>query len=162
MTTRADIFSKQAGGESRLAYTCNLGWLDLGHMNPSGPAELWRNMLAGGDDAYIIDAVKINPSAALALAAPRAVLSKLNVPSELIEKNRKFITFRDGARGFKLEYKQSMHKKFGPRRFSRSAGGAYLIRQGLTLEQKNQSPWLFTWRSAMVSKECRVASLKVY
>ncbi|CAN7611172.1 hypothetical protein LJR129_004618 [Acidovorax sp. LjRoot129] len=48
----SDAISKDFG----LIYTCNLGWLDLGHMNPNstrahtGAATLWREISAGGPD----------------------------------------------------------------------------------------------------------------
>ena len=46
----AEAFGKQYG----LVYTCNLGWLDLGHMNPrevranAGASALWRQIQSGG------------------------------------------------------------------------------------------------------------------
>jgi hypothetical protein len=43
MTTRADIIGPEGftpGVKGRLIYTCNCGWIDLGHANPAGARSL--------------------------------------------------------------------------------------------------------------------------
>jgi hypothetical protein len=56
MSKREDIVdgSEAINRQYGLVYTCNLGWLDLGHMNPrevhanAGAAALWRQIQSGG------------------------------------------------------------------------------------------------------------------
>ncbi|MFG0603052.1 MULTISPECIES: hypothetical protein [Delftia] len=58
MSKREDILDGSLAANSvyGLVYTCNFGWLDLGHMNPkskrahTGAETLWREINAGGPD----------------------------------------------------------------------------------------------------------------
>jgi len=59
MTTRSDIIDNSDRYITRntpkgLIYTENLGWIDLGHANPTGAERLWQQMVMprGGDDTW--------------------------------------------------------------------------------------------------------------
>lgn len=61
MTTRSDIIDNSDRYITRntphgLIYTDNLGWIDLGHANPSGAERLWQQMIMprGGDDTWFV------------------------------------------------------------------------------------------------------------
>ena len=59
MSKRIDILDGQRALSQTygLVYTCNLGWLDLGHMNPestrphTGASALWKEINTGGPGA---------------------------------------------------------------------------------------------------------------
>lgn len=59
MTKRSDIIDNSDRYITRdtpkgLVYTDNLGWIDLGHANPTGAERLWQQMVMpnGGDDTW--------------------------------------------------------------------------------------------------------------
>ncbi len=61
MTTRSDIIDNSDRYITRntpkgLIYTENLGWIDLGHANPTGAERLWQQMIMpqGGDGNWFV------------------------------------------------------------------------------------------------------------
>ena len=102
-----DAYAKTYG----LVYTCNLGWLDLGHMNPReirpnvGAAALWRKIKAGGPDASApwCGGVFANSSCG---PAANGVQRGQNMPREA--RKDKLIRFPDNATGFEVKSIQQM------------------------------------------------------
>jgi len=87
-----------------LIYTCNAGWMDLGHMSPYskdphvGAQNLWKQMSAGGPDARLSFWYDY-PPAFKAAGYPSHVLKAM--------KEDKIARIPDGARGFKVTFKMS-------------------------------------------------------
>jgi hypothetical protein len=87
-----------------LIYTCNAGWVDLGHMNPFnsdplvGAHNLWRQFQAGGPDAQISFWYDYPPE------FRRAGYSK-DVLQAM--KSDKVARLPDGGRGFKITLKMA-------------------------------------------------------
>jgi hypothetical protein len=114
-----------------LIYTCNGGWLDLGHLNPNstrseiGAANLWRSLLNEGPAMLRLNCAMEAPTILQApgIAALRYFSNCANDPNE---------RFADGSAGFSLRYRQD-HGGY-PGRPGRE--GKYLIKFGLTREQK--------------------------
>lgn len=118
MSKRADIvdgldaYAKTYG----LVYTCNLGWLDLGHMNPkeirpnAGAAALWRQIKAGGPDASApwCGGAFSNPSCGPAAHG----IQRGNDMSREARKDT-VIRFPDNSTGFEVKSLQQMGKKLG-------------------------------------------------
>lgn len=117
----SEAISKNFG----LVYTCNLGWLDLGHMNPrstrpyTGAEALWKEITAGGPD--VRSCLGTHPNICTSPAAA--------------DKYRA-ITFPDKkSTGFRLTYKQDMEKrKFGIT-VSSGISKTYVVRHNLSLSE---------------------------
>lgn len=114
MSKRTDIidgtmtsnWSKKSG----LIYTCNAGWIDLGHLNPHnarpeiGAGNLWKNIIRGGK------------------------------PVASYQDKEKDFTFRDGSTGFALVYRQD-HAGYP---FKPGREGKYIVKKSLNILQKKQ------------------------
>lgn len=107
-----DAYAKTYG----LVYTCNLGWLDLGHMNPKeirpnvGAAALWRQIKTGGPDASApwCGGAFVNASCG---PAANGVHRGQDMPREA--RKDTVIRFPDNATGFEVKSIQQMGKKLG-------------------------------------------------
>lgn len=109
-----------------LVYTCNLGWLDLGHMNPTssrphtGASSLWKEINAGGPDVR------------QCLGTHRQICTQ---PSN----THRFpaVTFADGkTTGFKLIYLQDMQKRKFSMTVSSGIKREYIIRHDLSISER--------------------------
>ncbi len=104
-----------------LIYTCNAGWIDLGHLNPEnarseiGAANLWKNLLKEG-------------KAVLKSECKRTFFK----PDEC-EKNPEY-KFPDGSTGFRVRYRQD-HERYP---FKPGREGIYIVRHGLSKYQKKR------------------------
>ncbi|TQM90393.1 hypothetical protein [Roseinatronobacter monicus] len=112
-----------------LIYTCNCGWVDLGHLNPFstrpeiGAANLWRAMNAQGPavmrnacDPTLGDRVMYGVAGSIL----RARLARCA--------DDPYLRFADGSTGFRVRYRQD-HAGY-PGRPGRE--GIFLIKHGLT------------------------------
>lgn len=142
MSKRSDIVdgSEAIHRQYGLVYTCNLGWLDLGHMNPQeirpnvGAAALWRQVRSGGPNAtapwcgWPHGRDNCGP-------APGGVKRSLDMPTSA--RRDTTIRFSDGATGFKVVSIQQMGKKL-PLGTSVQANfqREYVVRHGLDEAQK--------------------------
>lgn len=147
MTTREDI------GTGRLAYSCNCGWLDLGHLNPEnahdphvGASNLWRQIKAGGVDA------KMEwcdwPRSGFAYAPPPPFMS----PSRNMCGKDGLARFSDGATGFRVIFKMSQGGSVLGLKISEFIENAWLVRHDLTTDQK-KSVALAIFQSTSLSFE---------
>lgn len=119
-----------------LIYTCNCGWVDLGHLNPEsaratiGAANLWRSIRAGGP------AVERHECSAEGMAQRMGMASLGGGMPVLIEPAHchrdRYYRFADGRTGFAVTYRQD-HGGYPGRP---GAAGRYLVKQGLTLQQQ--------------------------
>ncbi len=119
-----------------LLYTCNAGWLDLGHLNPEnkrleiGAANLWKQLMQEGTNA-------IDPSCnAPYVTSYAAFSSPMNyVPRrpEYCLQDREY-KFRDGTKGFIVRYRQD-HAGYTCKP---GAGGKYIVKKNLTIAQKQR------------------------
>lgn len=104
--TKTSNWSKKKG----LIYTCNAGWIDLGHLNPYnsrpeiGAGNLWKNIVQEGMSA------------------------------EIAKTKKSGLTFKDGSDGFALVYRQD-HAGYP---FKPGKEGRYIIKNGLNLLQKQR------------------------
>lgn len=124
MSKREDIV---AGSEAMtksygLVYTCNLGWLDLGHMDPkstrphTGATALWKEINVGGPDVRYCSGTQ------------RQIC---NMPS--MASNHPAVKFSDGiSTGFKVIYKQEMSKRIFGTKLSSGISREYIVRHNLT------------------------------
>jgi hypothetical protein len=115
-----------------LIYTCNAGWLDLGHLNPTssrteiGAANLWRSMQSEGPPLFRsgCDPAQMRLPRDPTLAA---FYAKLSCGSD-----DPYVRFVDGSQGFVVRYRQDhggLPGKPGQER-------RYFVRFGLSLETK--------------------------
>ena len=114
-----------------LIYTCNCGWVDLGHLNPNssragiGAANLWRALRSEGP-------------AVLRASCTLKASNLLQVPGVMAAKylsgcsQDAYMRFDDGKTGFFVRYRQD-HGGYPGRPGSE---GQYLVKQGLTDMQK--------------------------
>ena len=142
MSKREDIVdgAEAVGKQYGLVYTCNLGWLDLGHMNPrevranAGASALWRQIQSGGPDAsapwcgWPHGRQSCGPG-------PGNVQRGLNMP--MAARKDTTVRFADGSTGFHVVSAQQMGKRLG---LGVSVRGnfqrEYLVRHGLGEFQK--------------------------
>ena len=128
MSEREDIIdgSQAITAKSGLVYTCNLGWLDLGHMDPkstrahTGASALWEEINAGGPDARQM------------LMGSRGPVTRDRTISNAVAA----IKFPDGATGFKLTYNQDMGRRVLGKIIFTGVTRNYIVRHNLTLEEK--------------------------
>ena len=109
MSTFGDIktgYERLKGAKNYgLIYTCNCGWLDLGHLNPDndnkiiGAANLWKQVSGGGPDARISFWYHYPPRWRFHNYS-RGTLDKM--------KNDKIARLPDGRPGFRVRYRQEM------------------------------------------------------
>ncbi len=104
-----------------LIYTCNAGWIDLGHLNPKnarleiGAENLWKNLLKEGK------------------AVLKTECKKTFFKPEKCEKNPEY-KFPDGSTGFRLRYRQD-HERWP---FMPGREGVYIVKHGLSKHQKKR------------------------
>ncbi|SFD89194.1 hypothetical protein [Paracidovorax konjaci] len=128
MSKRADIIegAQASAAKYGLVYTCNLGWLDLGHMDPqstrphTGASSLWKEINAGG------------PEVRQCRGAHRHICTQPTNASRFPA-----VTFADGkSTGFKLTYKQDMQKRLLGVTASSEVKREYIVRHNLSLAEK--------------------------
>ncbi len=125
--TQAATLESRAG----LIYTCNCGWIDLGHLNPEnarmeiGAANLWKQMLSEGPAAVDF------PCGPAPSHGPAATVAHYLVMPGRCDQDP-YYKFSDGSTGFKVHYRQD-HAGY-PTKPGRE--GRYIVRHGLTTEQK--------------------------
>jgi hypothetical protein len=142
MSKREDIIDGAAAIDVNrgLVYTCNLGWLDLGHMDPRelrphvGATALWRQIQSGGPDAtapwcgWPHGRQTCGPG-------PGNVTRGVHMP--VAARKDTTVRFADGATGFKVVSAQQMGARFG---LGISIRGhlqrEYVVRHGLGQLQK--------------------------
>lgn len=119
MSKREDIEN------GRLAYSCNCGWLDLGHLNPSstrnyiGAINLWQQLQKESDIHY--------PKCQF-YSTGRGMPIAVNRPCTLNDSMR--MGKNSGPIGYKVTYRQDMTKlRVGRQR-------SYLVKKGLNDLQK--------------------------
>jgi len=136
MSKRSDILDGTLFGtwtaEYGLVYTCNAGWIDLGHLNPHsarpeiGAANLWNQVAAEG--APVLDPRCAPPPP---LAGPLgAAYHALNKP-EICDTDPRY-KFSDGKTGYAVHYRQDSASLPG----KPGREGRYVIKKGLTVEEK--------------------------
>ncbi len=109
-----------------LIYTCNLGWLDLGHMNPkstrphTGASALWKEINGGGPDVKYCSGTQreICNMSSMANRHPTVKFSN------------------DTSTGFKVIYKQAMGARIFGTQLSTGITREYIVRHNLTLDEK--------------------------
>lgn len=120
MSKRSDIIdgSEAINRQYGLVYTCNLGWLDLGHMNPkevrpnAGAAAVWRQVQYGGPDATAAWCGWPHGSGNVGCGpGPGGQKRSLDMP--IAGRKDTTVRFADGASGFKVVSQQQMGKKLG-------------------------------------------------
>lgn len=138
MGSRAQILNR-VGNRRGLTYTCNCGWLDLGHMDPTssqsfvGADDLWRQLRAESTSSHCSHAVSISGG----------VISHTSfqyLPAEsdgscyepgMIERAFGGISGPHFGPGFIVNYTQQVP--------SRAAfHGRYLVKKGLSVEAKKR------------------------
>ena len=128
MSKRADIIegSQASAAKYGLVYTCHLGWLDLGHMDPkstrphTGASSLWKEINAGGPDVRQCH------------GAHRQLCTQPSQSSRFPT-----VKFPDGkSTGFKLTYKQDMQKRIFGATGSSGVSREYIVRHELTSAEK--------------------------
>lgn len=140
MGSRSQIENRQ-GNRRGLTYTCNCGWLDLGHMDPTssqpfvGAADLWRQL----KDAHTATHCSYIMTASGIAAAP-AMSQAMYLPVEddgtcytpgLLEMAFGGISRPFFGPGFIVNYTQQVPSRLGYH-------GRYLVRPGLTDELKKR------------------------
>lgn len=118
MSRREDIGdgSEARGRSYGLVYTCNLGWLDLGHMNPrevrpnAGASALWRQIQSGGPDA---SAPWCAWPYGRASCGPGPGNAARGIDMPVAARRDTTIRFPDGGTGFKIVSTQQMGKRLG-------------------------------------------------
>jgi hypothetical protein len=118
MSRRDDIVdgSEALSRQYGLVYTCNLGWLDLGHMNPRevqpnvGASALWRQIQSGGPDASAPWCGWPHGRSSCG-PGPGNVARGPDMP--VAARKDTTIRFADGATGFKVVSAQQMGKRLG-------------------------------------------------
>lgn len=109
-----------------LVYTCHLGWLDLGHMNPTstrahtGAAALWKEINAGGPDVRQMLIGARGP-----MVGPRGLANAITT-----------VKFPDGATGFMLTYTQDMGKRVLGTTVYTGVTRKYIVRHNLSPDEK--------------------------
>ncbi|WP_150522800.1 hypothetical protein [Roseibium sediminis] len=138
MSTFGDIatgYDRLAGAANYgLVYTCNCGWLDLGHLNPTnndpliGAANLWTQIQSEGPDARTHWGYFYPPN-----------FRQYDYPDTVLRDMRRDGTarFADGSTGYRVTYRQQMGPGLG-------TTGAFLVRRGLSeIEQKSVALSIF-------------------
>jgi hypothetical protein len=115
-----------------LIYTCNAGWLDLGHLNPNssrpeiGAANLWRAVQSEGPPLFRRGC---DPSQMRLPRDPKLAAFYANLSCG---SNDPYVRFPDGSQGFTVRYRQD-HGGYPGRPGSERS---YFIRFGLSRETK--------------------------
>lgn len=136
MTNRSDIvdgtdpkiFSLKAG----LIYTCNGGWIDLGHLNPYsarpeiGAANLWRQVSSEAGTLIDPKCAPPPPLGGLLGAAHHALLKPASCDTD-----PRYL-FPGGQTGYPVRYRQDSASL--PLRPGRE--GRFVVRHGLTVDEK--------------------------
>ncbi|GKS89256.1 MULTISPECIES: hypothetical protein [unclassified Acidovorax] len=126
MSKRIDILDGQKALSQNygLVYTCNLGWLDLGHMHPestrphTGASALWKEINAGGPD--VRHCLGIHPQIC-------------THPSKT--DTFKAVTFPDKkTTGFKVVHRQDMHAL--GKKISSGVKREYVVKHNLSPAEK--------------------------
>lgn len=126
-----------------LIYTCNAGWIDLGHLNPNntrpeiGAANLWKAVSVEGERIKHPLCDDYSQTFMRKGALPSAPAKK----PAFCETNP-YLSFPDGVTGYRIRYRQD----HGSYPFKPGREGIYLVKHGLSVEEKNPSHWLFLWR----------------
>lgn len=124
-----------------LIYTCNCGWVDLGHLNPEnqrkeiGATNLWKQINTGGTKAFTYNPHLIPKHLfPLLFPFPLGGSPSLSLVLEEIPDEDKEIPykFQDGKTGFLVHYRQD-HAGY-PLKPGRE--GNYIVKHGLSMEQK--------------------------
>lgn len=136
MTERKDIldgldttnWTKRFG----LIYTCNAGWIDLGHLNPHsarpeiGAANLWRQVAAEGAPMLDARCVPLPPSLPPHLRLQQARNQPDHCPDDPLYR------FEDNKTGYPVRFRED-HAGI-PGRPGRE--GRYVVKHGLSLDEK--------------------------
>lgn len=136
VSKREDILDgREFGAWTRrygLLYTCNAGWIDLGHLNPYsarpeiGAANLWYQIAKEGAPALDPRCAPPPP-----LAGPLgAVHHMLNKPEECNTDPR--YRFPDGSHGYPIVYRQDSASIPG----KPGREGRYVVKHGLNVAEK--------------------------
>jgi hypothetical protein len=126
MVTRTQIENANVGNRTGVVYTCNCGWLDMGHANPRKAAEyigavsLWEQFL-NERHRQVVDVRRMSPAGGFMPSLPM-----------------KNLTMPDGTPAFLVRYKQDMGKIVLGARLTVGEDHSYLVRQGLSIAQKKQ------------------------
>lgn len=123
-----------------LIYTCNCGWLDLGHLNPNnarnniGAANLWSQVNNEGPAARrgICNALETTDVLIPELPLPGSQLGREALRRLSGCNNDPYIRFEDGQTGYYVRYRQD----HGGHPGRPGAGGTYLVKHELTDSQK--------------------------
>lgn len=128
--TKRSIWFKDFG----LIYTCNAGWIDLGHLNPSnkrpeiGAANLWTQISLEGTAVLDYRCKISNPY----IHPMKRFVETINRPDHCDTDPR--YKFSDGSTGYKVYYRQD-HAGIP---FKPGREGTYIVKHGLTVEQKKR------------------------
>lgn len=140
MGSRAQIENRQ-GNRRGLTYTCNCGWLDLGHMDPTssqpfvGASDLWRQLRDATGATHCAYYLRTG-----GLAAAPSLITPTYLPVEdddscyepgLFERSFGGISRPFFGPGFIVNYTQQVPTHLGYH-------GRYLVRTGLTEELKKR------------------------
>lgn len=104
---------------SGLIYTCNCGWLDLGHLTPTNPRKeigaenLWRQLTDEGNAVLKTECKRI-------------------IFNDAACKTDPYYRFPDGKTGFLVHYRQDHERK----PFKPGSEGKYVVKHGLMPGQK--------------------------
>lgn len=119
-----------------LIYTCNCGWVDLGHLNPDSPraqigaANLWRAIRAGGPAVERYECSDAGMAQRMGMASLGGGFPVLIEPAHCHRERHE--RFADGQTGFAVTYRQD-HGGYPGRP---GVAGRYLVKHGLTLQQQ--------------------------
>lgn len=115
-----------------LIYTCNAGWLDLGHLNPNNPRpeigahNLWRQIVQEGDPVKDVACDLTSP-----LVSPMMrMIEELNKPEHCNTDQR--FRFPDGTTGYRVRYRQD-HARLP---FKPGREAEFIVKHGLTTDEK--------------------------
>lgn len=125
-----------------LIYTCNAGWLDLGHLNPEsddpliGAANLWQNIR---NDGPVHDTTRhcVQPGPApfggpVQPTGCRTYEAQTSGAGALLQSHPVTFRFPNGQTGYLVRYRQ----QHGPKYAYFGYEGHYLVSHGLTHDQK--------------------------
>ncbi|MCW5747003.1 MAG: hypothetical protein KIT36_12490 [Alphaproteobacteria bacterium] len=125
MVTRTQIENANIGNRTGVVYTCNCGWLDMGHANPRkaaayiGAVSLWEQFL--NEVRQVVNVRAMSPAGGF---TPTLPMRDLTMP--------------DGTPAFLVRYKQDMGKIVLGARLTVGEDRSYVVRQGLSNAQKKQ------------------------